>query len=230
VNPGQGEYVTEGSKRPLPGLAFEQELWAAGHCLLAGLDEAGRGAWAGPVVAAAVVLPPNPACLTSLLGQVDDSKRLSPIQREHLAGSIRACALSVGVGSVPADEIDRIGILPATRLAMLQALASLTVQPDFLLLDYLTLPAVRIPQRGITHGDALSVSIAAASIIAKTTRDHWMAAQDANYQGYGFAQHKGYGTAAHQAALQRLGPCLLHRFSFRPLNELRRRQRDEAAA
>ncbi len=219
----------ESRRRSLPDLAVEQELWAAGRCLIAGLDEAGRGAWAGPVVAAAVVLPPRPAALAGLLGQVDDSKRLSPARRAVLAERIRSCALAVGVGSVPADELDRIGILPATRLAMLQALAALTVQPDYLLLDYLTLPTVRLPQRGIAHGDATCLTIAAASIIAKVTRDRWMAGQDAAYAGYGFGQHKGYGTPAHQAALQRLGPCLLHRFSFAPLSGFCRQPRDGEA-
>ena len=185
---------------------------------MAGLDEAGRGASAGPVVAAAVVVPPNSGLvLPALLGQVDDSKRLSPAVRERLEPEIRKCALSVGVGSVPADEIDRIGIVPATRLAMLQALAALTVQPAHLLLDYLTLPDVRLPQWGIPHGDAICFSIAAASIIAKVTRDRWMVGQELVYPGYGFARHKGYGTAVHQAALGRLGPCLIHRRTFRPV-------------
>jgi ribonuclease HII len=208
-------------QRALPGLAFEQEALAAGYCLIAGLDEAGRGAWAGPVVAAAVILPPNPPALAGLLGRVDDSKRLTPAARARLAEVIRASALSVGVGSVPADLIDRIGIVPSTRLAMVQALASLRIQPDYLLIDYLVLPEVRLPQQGIPHGDALCLSIAAASIIAKVTRDHWMAAQEAPYQGYGFGQHKGYGTAEHQAALERLGPCPLHRLTFQPLVHLR---------
>lgn len=212
--------MTSGVERQRAGLDLEQELWETGHCLIAGLDEVGRGAWAGPVVAAAVILPPPPAPLVSLLGRVDDSKQLSPAARERVAVAIRDCALAIGIGSVPACEIDRIGIVPATRLAMLQALAGLSLKPDFLLLDYLTLPDTPLPQRGVPHGDALSLSIAAASVVAKVDRDHWMAGQDLCYAGYGFAGHKGYGTAKHQEALRRLGPCPLHRLSFQPLVDL----------
>jgi ribonuclease HII len=201
-------------------LALETQLWEAGTCLVAGLDEAGRGAWAGPVVAAAVILPPRPSFVSPLIGQVDDSKRLSPEARERLAPAIRACALAVGVGSVPAIDIDHVGILPATRVAMIQALAGLAVWPGFVLLDYLTLPEVHLPQRGLPHGDAISLSIAAASVIAKITRDHWMVGQEEVHRGYAFARHKGYGTAEHRAALHRLGPCRLHRLSFHPLCEM----------
>jgi ribonuclease HII len=200
-----------------PTLTYEAELWAGGFRAVAGLDEVGRGAWAGPVMAAAVILPPRPQALVGLLGAVDDSKRLSPARREALVESIRACALATGVGSVPSEEIDRIGIVPATKLAMCQALDQLSMAPDFLLLDFLTLPTVNCPQRGLPHGDALSLSIAAASIIAKVARDRWMAEQEAHFPGYGFAQHKGYGVAGHRAALDRLGPCPLHRRSFAPL-------------
>jgi ribonuclease HII len=122
---------------------------------------------------------------------------------------------------VEAGMIDRVGIAAATRQAMRQALAALDVQPDFVLLDFLTLPDFPLPQRGVPHGDALSLSIAAASIIAKVTRDRWMAEQEAIYPGYGFARHKGYGTAEHRAALVRLGPCALHRLSFAPVAALR---------
>jgi len=201
------------------GLAFEQELWAGGYQAVAGVDEVGRGALAGPVVAAAVVLPPDVARLVPLLGRVDDSKRLTPAAREALCEPILACSLAVGVGRVEAADIDRIGIAPATRLAMHQALAGLAVLPDYILLDYLTLPEVTCPQRGVPHGDALCLAIAAASVIAKVTRDRWMAEQDALYPGYGFAQHKGYGTALHRDAIARLGPCALHRMSFAPLSE-----------
>lgn len=203
------------------GLALEAELWQAGYRAVAGMDEAGRGAWAGPVVAAAVILPPDPVALAPLLGRVDDSKRLSPGARERLYDLIRAHALGVGVGSVPAVEIDRIGIVPATQAAMKQAVEALASPPDFLLVDYLTLPGVPWPQRGLPHGDALSLSIAAASIIAKVTRDRLMITFDTACPGYGFAQHKGYGTAGHRAALERLGPSPLHRLSFQPVIELR---------
>ncbi|MGQ9841176.1 MAG: ribonuclease HII [Anaerolineae bacterium] len=199
------------------GLAFEQALWAAGHLAVAGVDEAGRGAWAGPVVAAAVILPPDAAALAPLLGKVNDSKQLSPAARTQLFGLIQQHALAVGVGRAEAPFIDQIGILPATRQAMRDALAALGRPYDFVLLDYLTLPELAWPQRGIPHGDARSLSIAAASIVAKVTRDRWMTELDRAYPGYGFAHHKGYGTAAHRTALARLGPCALHRLSFAPV-------------
>jgi ribonuclease HII len=202
------------------GLALESELWAAGYRAIAGVDEVGRGPWAGPVVAAAVILPPDPDALAPLLGQVDDSKRLSPCWRERLFGAIQQLALAVGVGRVEAREIDCIGIAAATRQAMTLALDAPALQPDFMLLDFLTLPGFSLPQRGVSHGDAISLSIAAASIIAKVTRDRWMVAQEAIYPGYGFARHKGYGTAEHHAALVRLGPCALHRTSFAPVAAL----------
>lgn len=202
---------------PRAGLALEEELWRIGYRAIAGLDEAGRGAWAGPVAAAAVILPPDPAALAPLLGRVHDSKALTPVQREQLCGPICEHAVAVGVGRIEADEIDRTGILAATRRAMAQALAGLVVRPDFLLLDFLALPAVALPQRGVPHGDAVSLSIAAASIIAKVARDRWMTDQDVHFAGYGFARHKGYGTAEHRAALARLGACALHRMSFAPL-------------
>ena len=200
--------------------ALENELWQAGYRRIAGIDEAGRGAWAGPVVAAAVILPADPAALAPLLGQVDDSKRLTPTARERLFDVIYAHALAVGVGFRPADEIDRVGIVSATIQAMSQAVAYLSPQPDFLLIDYLTLRHLPNAQRGIPHGDALSLSIAAASIVAKVTRDRWMISQDATCTGYGFARHKGYGTAAHREALRRLGLCEIHRRTFRPVAEL----------
>jgi len=201
------------------GLAFEQELWADGYRAVAGVDEVGRGAWAGPVVAAAVVLPPDVSRLAPLLGRVDDSKRLTPAARAELYEPILACVLAAGVGRVEAADIDSIGIAPATREAMRRALAALAVPPDYLLLDFLTLPDLTCPQRGVPHGDALCLAIAAASVIAKVTRDRWMTEQDALYPGYGFAQHKGYGTAGHRGAIARLGPCALHRMSFAPLSE-----------
>lgn len=201
------------------GFGFEQELWSAGYTAIAGVDEAGRGAWAGPVVAAAVILPADPAVLAPLVGRVNDSKQLTPRRRAVMFDLIRQVALAVGVGSSPAAAIDRDGIVPATQQAMAAALAGLGRRCDFVLVDCLTLPALAAPQRGIVHGDALSLSIAAASIIAKVTRDRWMCVQDAAQPGYGFARHKGYGTAAHAAALARLGPCPLHRRTFQPVRE-----------
>jgi ribonuclease HII len=180
------------------------------------------------VVAAAVILPPDPDALAPLLGQVDDSKRLAPSQRERLFGPIQQLALATGVGRVEASVIDRVGIAAATRLAMRQALAALAVQPDFVLLDYLTLPDLPLLQRGVPHGDALSLSIAAASIVAKVTRDRWMIEQETIYPGYSFARHKGYGTVEHHAALVRLGPCALHRLSFAPVAAMRARSDQEA--
>jgi ribonuclease HII len=199
------------------GLTLEAELWGAGYRAIAGVDEVGRGPWAGPVIAAAVILPAEPDALVPLLGRVDDSKRLTACQRGRLFDPIQQFALATGVGRVEAGVIDRVGIAAATKQAMRQALAALAVQPDFVLLDFVTLPDLPLPQRGVPHGDALSLSIAAASILAKVTRDRWMMEQEAVYPGYGFARHKGYGTAEHHAALLRLGICPLHRLSFAPV-------------
>lgn len=204
--------------RPRANLAFELALWAEGYRAVAGLDEVGRGALAGPVVAAAVILPPDPASLAPLLGRCDDSKALTPRQREAIYDDILSLALAVSVGRCEACDIDAWGIAPATRRAMTLALSALPCPPDYLLLDYLTLPDHPGPQRGIPHGDALSLSIAAASVVAKVTRDRWMRAQEPLYPGYGLAQHKGYATLAHRAAIVRLGPCALHRLTFAPLN------------
>jgi ribonuclease HII len=210
--------MPDSTPRPKPDLSRELRLWREGYSRIAGIDEVGRGCWAGPVVAAAVVFPAHGRLLAPLLGQVDDSKRLSAKQREHLYGAIRQAALAIGVGSVPASEIDHLGIVLATRLAMVQALGSLGTAPDYLLIDFLTLPEMRLPQQGLPHGDALSLSIAAASIVAKVTRDHWMEGQEILFPGYGFAHHKGYGTPEHQEALAVQGPCGLHRVTFRPLS------------
>jgi ribonuclease HII len=198
-------------------LSLEFELWHFGYRAVAGVDEAGRGAWAGPVVAAAVILPANPRALAPLLGSVDDSKSLKPAAREQALELIRSQALSIGVGFGALEEIEGDGILKATMAAMSRALACLSPQPDFVLLDYLTLRDLPCPQRGLAHGDALSLSIAAASIVAKVTRDRWMAEQGALYPDYGFERHKCYGTPQHHSALERLGPCPLHRQSFRPV-------------
>ncbi|MCS7221690.1 MAG: ribonuclease HII [Anaerolineae bacterium] len=198
-------------------LRYEMALWAEGYTRIAGLDEAGRGAWAGPVVAAAVVLPADHMSCVPLLGAVHDSKQLTPEQREQLFLAIREVAAGVGVGIVPASVIDQVGIVLATRQAMEQALRALSRSPDHLLIDALQLPQVPYPQQAVTHGDAISLSIAAASIIAKVTRDHILVELDNRYPGYGFARHKGYGTALHRAALARLGPCPEHRRSFRPI-------------
>ncbi len=201
-------------------LQRETSLWASGYRYVAGLDEAGRGAWAGPVVAAAVILPSDPRACSALLGVVHDSKKLTPTRREDLLPRIREVALSIGVGIVPPGVIDQIGIVPATRRAMYEAIDALSPRPDYLLIDALRLSRVNIPQQSLVRGDALSLSIAAASIVAKVTRDHILIDLDAQYPGYGFARHKGYGTAAHREALRGLGPCPEHRMSFRPLRDL----------
>jgi ribonuclease HII len=199
------------------GLEQERELWAAGYHWLAGLDEVGRGAWAGPVVAAAVVLPAERNDIDSVLCGVRDSKALTPRQREALFPLIYRTALGVGVGMASSRFIDRWGIVPATRQAMAMAVRNLPLEPHYLLIDALKLPDVQLPQRGLIKGDTHVLSIAAASIVAKVFRDRLMVALAGRYCDYGFAAHKGYGTAAHRAALQRLGPCPEHRMSFAPL-------------
>lgn len=202
-----------------PSLGLEAPLWAAGLAHLAGLDEAGRGAWAGPVSAAAVILPPDPACLQQLNG-VRDSKLMTPAGRARWAEEIRARAVTCAVGLASADEIDALGILPATRLAMTRALAQLAPAPQHLLIDALRLPEIDLPQTALIKGDRRSLSIAAASVLAKTARDAILVELDATYPAYGFAAHKGYGTARHQAALQACGPCPIHRRSFAPIRGL----------
>ena len=180
--------------------------------LTCGVDEAGRGPLAGPVVAAAVILPPG----TSLSG-LNDSKKLSPRRRERLAAEIRATALAWAVAEASAAEIDEWNILRATLRAMARAVAALPLTPDEVLVDGNQAPALEVPVRTIIGGDALEPAIMAASILAKTHRDARLVALDARYPEYGFARHKGYGTAAHLAALARLGPCPEHRRSFAPV-------------
>lgn len=200
-----------------PNLQEEMALYAEGYRHIAGLDEAGRGSWAGPVVAGAVILPIGQPGLSQQLEGVRDSKQLTPRQRECLFGIIESAALAVGVGIVPQDKIDELGIVPATRQAMGLAIAQLDPPPDFLLIDFLNLPGLSIPQKGIAGGDALSLSIAAASIVAKVTRDRLMVQLDARYPEYGFARHKGYGTRQHRELLARLGLSPVHRLSYAPM-------------
>lgn len=196
---------------------YERQVWAMGYRRVAGLDEAGRGPLAGPVVAAAVILPGE----VHLPG-LDDSKRLTPRRREELAAEIRTAAVAVGVGMVHPRGIDESNVLMATYRAMALAVADLAVAPDYLLVDALHLPGVTQPQSPIVGGDGLSCSIAAASIIAKVTRDAHMVEMDRQYPEYGFANHKGYGTAEHRAALEKHGPCPIHRRSFAPVREIAR--------
>ncbi len=200
-----------------PDLTYELELWSCGARLVAGLDEAGRGAWAGPVVAAAVVLPPDRTDLLDLLPGVRDSKLMTRRQRERWAASILACALAVGVGETPPEQVDAVGLIAATRAAMRAALQALSLSPDHLLIDHLRLTGVSLPQTPLTHGDARVMSIAAASVIAKVCRDTRMLELDAVHPGYGFADHKGYGTARHREALAALGPSPIHRFTYAPI-------------
>jgi len=202
-----------------PDLSFEFSLWQSGVSLIAGVDEAGRGAWAGPVAAAAVILSPA-ADLVERLSGVRDSKQMTPRQRAVWAEKIQAVALAWGVGFANAQEIDAQGILPATRLAMQRALAGLDLAPEHLLLDAVRLPAVALPQTALIKGDCRVLSIAAASVLAKTARDHWMEKLDVEIPGYYFARHKGYGTAVHRTALETLGPCEEHRKSFKPIKLL----------
>lgn len=212
----EGSGVAPRQGRQQPTLVEETALWQAGYSRIAGLDEAGRGAWAGPVVAAAVVLPPDPAVAGRLAG-VADSKQLTPGQRERLFDLIGQEAVAWAAGAVPAAQIDAQGIASSTRSAMAAAIAGLALPPDFLLIDYVRLAGLATPQRSLPKGDSKVLSIAAASIVAKVTRDRLLAGLGTIYPGYGFEQHKGYGTAQHQAALRRLGPCPEHRASFAPV-------------
>jgi len=204
-----------------PGLDYEQQLWRQGFHVVAGLDEAGRGAWAGPVFAAAVVLP-NDEHVCELLSGVRDSKKMSARQRKRWQGCIRSVSIAWAVASASEVEIDDMGILPTTCLAMRRALDQLVYKPHHLLVDYLTLDECSCPQLPLAHGDCLSLSIAAASVLAKTSRDAFMIALDGLYPNYGFARHMGYGTARHCEALHTLGACPAHRRSFRPIRELER--------
>lgn len=196
-------------KRLISLQALENEARGKGYRTIAGVDEAGRGPLAGPVVAAAVILPHGYAP-----AGINDSKQLTPQKREELFAEISAQALawSVGIGEV--TEIDSINILAATKNAMFRAIASLAVKPDYILLDALTLGNLPCPQQGVIGGDARSASIAAASIMAKVTRDRWMCEMDKVYPGYGFAIHKGYATKGHRQAISRMGVCPMHRKSF----------------
>lgn len=200
----------------IPTFAFEQQLWAKGLCAVAGVDEVGRGALAGPVVAGAVII--HPATLEHpLWSHVRDSKLLAPRQRERLAGEIMAAACACATGMASAAEIDRLGIAPATRLAMRRALEALALPPDGLLIDWVRLPDVPLPQIARPKADRDMVSVAAASILAKVTRDRRMVAMEDEYAGYGFAAHKGYGAPQHLQALRTMGGCPEHRRTFAPL-------------
>ncbi|MDI6693571.1 MAG: ribonuclease HII [Anaerolineales bacterium] len=196
-----------------PDLSFEAELWERGIQWVAGVDEAGRGALAGPVAAAAVILPPHQEIQAELSG-VRDSKQMTAKEREHWAECVRRAAITHAVGFASHQEIDTLGIVPATRLAVHRALEALTVRPEHLLVDFLRLPEEAIPQSAIIKGDARCLSVAAASLLAKTARDAVMRQLDGDYPGYRFAAHKGYGTQEHRHAIERFGACPIHRRSF----------------
>ena len=190
-------------------LTFERGLWSDGVKYIAGVDEVGRGPLAGPVVTAAVILPAD----FSLLG-VDDSKKLSPKKRDELFDQIKEAAVCWAIGRREPGRIDEINILEATKEAMTDAVNALSVTPQHVLIDAVRLPGLAIPQTSLIKGDARSVSIAAASILAKVTRDREMVEMNSIYPGYSFASNKGYGTAAHYEGLAKLGPCPIHRRTF----------------
>lgn len=205
------------SPQPFPDFSEEWSLAAKGYRRVAGIDEAGRGSWAGPLVAAAVCLPSPDEQIAELLCGVRDSKQLSSKQREELFPRILECAVDVGVGIISPFTIDRLGLTRSGELAMLWAVDELSVQPDCLLIDAFRLQNCDLPQRPLVFGDSLSLSIASASIIAKVTRDRLMCSAERVYPGFGFVQNKGYGTGLHKKALQALGPCSYHRCSYEPV-------------
>lgn len=212
---------------PTASLETEREYYAKGHRQIAGIDEAGRGAWAGPVVAAAVVLPPKDAIAETLAG-ARDSKMMTPRQRATLSDAIKAAASAWGIGSASVAEIDTNGIVPATKLAMRRALLDMNqrmchIWPDVLFIDHVKLDnaPMTCPQVVRPKFDSTSLSVACASILAKHWRDSYMAELDEQYPGYGFARHKGYGTHSHITALDTLGACDAHRMTFQPLVQRR---------
>ena len=188
---------------------FEKELRKNGYRLIGGIDEVGRGPLAGPVVTAAVILPEDCA-----IAGINDSKKLTAGKREELSAQIKEKAVAYSFGSASPVEIDEINILQATYRAMRRAIEGLKIKPDFLLADAVTIPGIEIPQKGIVHGDAKSITIGAASIIAKVERDAMMSEYEKVFGGYGFERNKGYGSAEHISALKKLGPCPIHRRSF----------------
>jgi ribonuclease HII len=208
---------SKSERSPLLSNTEEQVCYAQGYRLVAGIDEVGRGCLAGPVVASAVMMPRGQRL--PWYKQVKDSKLLSPEKREELSPSIHTSALTIGTGVVDSYQIDQIGMTAAVHLAIRLAVAKLHPQPDFLLIDYLTVPILKIPQKGVEDGDTLCFSIACASIVAKVFRDRLMRELDRRYPGYGLAQHKGYGTAEHVACLRKLGPSPIHRWLFEPVRK-----------
>ena len=200
---------------------IERELLARGHRYVAGVDEAGRGALAGPVMAAVVVLDLARPGVEEALAEVNDSKKLTPEKRSELCSVIIETAEAVSITPIAASEVDRTGVVKATIRAMEAGVERMirAAKPDFVLVDYLTLPHISLPQKGIAKGDALCLCIAAASIIAKVTRDAWMSILGEYYHEYGFPSNKGYGTPAHKKALGEFGPSAVHHLSFAPVRE-----------
>jgi ribonuclease HII len=206
-------------------LSHEHALRNQGYQIIAGIDEAGRGAWAGPVVAGAVCLPLERNDLPVVLEGVRDSKQLSPRARTGLVKRIQDTAIAWGIGFADHNEIDQLGIVPATCLAMQRALddaqnRAAHVHPDFLLLDSIRWSDLKQAHLALIKGDQLSLSIAAASVMAKVWRDNLMTELDTQFPDYGFAVHKGYGTSRHQAALRLYGPSAIHRMTYAPLRSL----------
>ncbi len=193
------------------GFDFEDQARSEGYLFIAGIDEVGRGCIAGPVVAAACILDREKPLPEGL----DDSKKLDAATRTRIAAELKQSCIAHAIGQIEAEEIDRINILEATKKAMLAAIASLDPAADHLLIDALHLKATPLPQKAIIKGDSISVSIAAASVLAKTYRDELMTAYDVEFPQYGFAGHKGYGCASHYEAIHEHGPCVLHRMTFR---------------
>ena len=200
----------------VPTFEEEARLWAAGYRFVAGVDEAGRGALAGPVVAAAVIAPPCSAC-QGIWAEVRDSKLLTPVARTGMVEAIQEAALAWGVGIVYAAVIDEIGIAAATRRAMMEAVAALCVPPDHLIIDWVKLPQLPLPQLCVAKADQRIASVAAASILAKVMRDQLLETLGEQYPLYSFHAHKGYGTAHHLAMIEAHGPCAEHRHSFAPI-------------
>lgn len=197
-----------------PNLEFENKLWQKNTRFVAGLDEAGRGALAGPLIAAAVILPADHTDLLEALDGVRDSKQLTPKKREALVETIKSTALYWAFGRVEAEEIDQKGISLAGQFVFMRAIENLPQTPEHLLLDFFAIPQFPMFQTPIVKGDQRSLSIACASVLAKTARDEEMRTLDEIYPGYGFSQNKGYGTLAHRKAIERFGPCPQHRMSF----------------
>ena len=198
-----------------PNLTYEKYLWSH-YQYIAGLDEAGRGALAGPVAVGAVILPKDKTRLAWTLAGVRDSKQMTPLERKSLAPRIQETAIAWSVEFASAEEIDKLGIVPATKLAATRALQGLSITPEYLLTDFrLELPQIDLCQTSLVRGDALCLSIASASVLAKTARDAYMCQLDSKYPNYGLGKHKGYGTQAHRLALMRWGYSSIHRKTFK---------------